>query len=204
LTSALTMLRGLVFRYSASSGTGAWLGTPTGPQRSVIAWSSTSASRSFFDRAGCAQFVQFAVGRAVLGWNVGEQRHEHERAAGHPPAPPRVLAREARPAEHARAAEHAQDRRREERVAGVDRQPGRGECGEHDDREHAGNGAEQRPPRSHHSDSTPPRAAPTSTGGRRISPIRRGCTRGTLPMPVTRSSVSAVWRVFVSDHSGCR
>ena len=56
--------------------------------------------------------------------------------------------------------------------------------------------------RSHSSDSTPPSAAPTSTGGRRISPIRRGMYSGTLAIPVTRSSVAAVWRVFVSDHSG--
>ncbi len=48
----------------------------------------------------------------------------------------------------------------------------------------------------------PPSAAATSTGGRRISPIRRGMYWGTLAMPVTRSSVCAVWRVLVSDHSG--
>ena len=56
--------------------------------------------------------------------------------------------------------------------------------------------------RSHSSDSTPPRAAPKSTGGPRISPIRRGMYSGTLAMPVTRSRVRAVWRVLVSDHSG--
>ena len=55
---------------------------------------------------------------------------------------------------------------------------------------------------SSHSDSTPPSAAPSSTAGLRISPIRRGMYSGTLAIPVTRSSVSAVWRVFVSDHSG--
>jgi len=32
--------------------------------------------------------------------------------------------------------------------------------------------------------------------------MRRGMYCGTLPIPVTRSSVVAVWRVFVSDHSG--
>jgi hypothetical protein len=54
-----------------------------------------------------------------------------------------------------------------------------------------------------HSDITPPSAAPASTGGLRISPIRRGMYSGTFAIPVTRSSVSAVCRVFVSDHSGC-
>jgi len=46
LASALTIFRGLVSRYSASSGIGAWLGTPTGSHRRVIAPSFTSASSS--------------------------------------------------------------------------------------------------------------------------------------------------------------
>ncbi len=49
----------------------------------------------------------------------------------------------------------------------------------------------------------PPAAAPSSTGSLRISPIRRGMYSGTLAMPVVRSSVEAVWRVFVSDQNGC-
>ena len=56
--------------------------------------------------------------------------------------------------------------------------------------------------RTHSSASTPPIAAPARTAACSISPIRRGMYSGTLPMPVLRSSAEAVWRVFVSDHSG--
>ena len=55
--------------------------------------------------------------------------------------------------------------------------------------------------RSHIHASTPPIAAASSTGGCRISPIRRGMYSGTLATPLTRPSVAAVWRVLLSDHN---
>jgi hypothetical protein len=97
-----------------------------------------------FDALLARQFVQFAVGRAVLGRRVGEQRHQHDRPAGHPPTPPRVAPLQARPAEGAGAGQDAQDGRRRERVAGVDRQADRGERGEHDDRDDAHTRPEER------------------------------------------------------------
>ena len=138
------------------------------------------------------QFAQFAVRRVVLGRDVRDQcRQHHDSSARHPPASPRVLPGELRPAEHARAAEHAQDRRGQERVARVDRQPDRGERREHDHRHDA---RDRTQPRSHRQPpaATAPRPAPrpASTGGRRISPIRRGMYSGTLAIPVTRSSTS--------------
>ena len=54
--------------------------------------------------------------------------------------------------------------------------------------------------RNHSSDRTPPTAAPASTAGRNISPMRRGMYWGTSPIPVARPSVAAVCLVFVSDH----
>ena len=200
----LTMLRGLVFRYSASSGMGAWLGTPTGPQRRLIAWPLTSASRSSSMLCCARQFAQFACG--LSDTEPGRRRAApparaprpaiHQRRRGSPRG-------QARPAEHAGAAEDAQDRGREERVAGVDRQADRGERGEHDHRDHARDA---------------PRAArggaATAATARRRAPRRRaragagfrrsagGCTRARWRSRVARPSVEAVWRVLVSDHSG--
>ena len=119
------MLRGLVFRYSASSGIGAWLGTPTGPHASAIAWSATSATRSSSMRcwraslssSRCAERYWRARRRAAPT-STSSPPAIHQRRRGSP-------ARQQRPAEHAGAAEDAQDRRREERVARVDRQPER-------------------------------------------------------------------------------
>ena len=171
---------------------GAWLGTPTGPQRSVIAPLRDERDEIVLDRLLARQFVQFAVRRAVLGGRVGEQRD----AARAPRPPSTSAAARLRAARRVQpntpgAAEHAQDRRREERVARVDRQPG------------AWRMRRTRRPRATPATApderrggaataaTAPRRAPrpTSTGGRRISPIRRGMYSGTLPIPVTRSSV---------------
>ena len=149
------------------------------------------------------QFAQFAVRAVVLRGRVGDERDEHERAAGHPPAPARgrPRARRVQPNTPAPQNTHRIAAVRK-RVARVDRQPGDGERR----RTRAPRARPRRRPasarrRSHSSDSTPPSAAPTSTGGRRISPIRRGMYSGTLAIPVMRSSVVAVWRVLVSDHS---
>ena len=84
--------------------------------------------------------------RAILGGGEGQEADEHERAAGHPPAPVRVALRKARPAECAGAAEHAQDGGREEGVARVDGQAGRREDGEHEDHHHTGARPQQRAP----------------------------------------------------------
>ncbi len=146
-------------RYSASRGIGAWLGTPDGPAAQVdrpgvhercrgllrsVSWrASLSSSR-------CAD--------AVLGGGVGQRArpprprpaaiHQRRRRspAGSPvqpntPAPQKI----------------AEDGRRQEGVAGVDRQPDRREGGEDDHRQHARRGARQGPaaqPRT--GDSTPP------------------------------------------------
>ena len=199
------MFAGLVFRYSASSGTGAWLGTPTGTQRSADrAVVHERAQVAFDPSAGRPVASSSRCAGAVLARGRRPQRRPatiapaaiHQRRRGSPRS-------SSRPAEHARAAEDAQDRRGEERVARVDRQPGGRERGEHDHRDDARRSRPGAPARAATAATAPPRARPpTSTGGRRISPMRRGMYSGTLAIPVTRSSVSAVCRVLVSDHSG--
>ena len=154
-----------------------------------------------FDALLGGQRVQPDDGRCGTGW--ARRRGARAPRSGRPPSASAagILAREQRPAEHARAAEHAQDRRRHERVAGVDRQ--RPAAAKRANTATATTptiapGARARP--ATEARARPPSAAPTSTGGRRISPMRRGCTRARLAMPVTRSSVCEWWRVFVSDH----
>ena len=90
MTCALMTLAGLVFRYSASSGIGRVVGHADRPaaegDRAVV----DERQQVVFDALLAREFVQFAVRRAVLGRRVGDQRDEHERPAGHPPAPARV------------------------------------------------------------------------------------------------------------------
>ena len=81
------------------------------------------------------------------------RREDHERgqhdAADRRPAPaPRMVGRQPQPAEHARAAEHGQDRRRHDQIAGEDRQACRGQDAERHDREEPG-GHEQPGPAAH-------------------------------------------------------
>ena len=96
--------------HSASSGIGAWLGTPIGSQRAATAPLSTSASEVVLDALLARQCVEFVVVGVVLRRDVRQQRHQHQRRARQPPAPPPVIARQQQPAAEARAAEHAQQR----------------------------------------------------------------------------------------------
>ena len=188
---ALTISPGSPSSHSASSGIGRVVGDA---DRLAARGDRAAVDQRERVRSGCsagAQVVQFVVRCPVLRGDVGQQCHEHQRGARHPPAPARVAGGSSSPAAEAGAAEDAQQRRREEGVARVDRQSDAREGGED---EHRHDAQRWRPAarawRSHNSVSTPPSAAPSSTAGRRISPMRRGMYSGTFAIPVSRASVS--------------
>ena len=204
---ALRIRAGLVRRYSASSGIGAWFGTPTGPQRRVMAPEPTERLEVAFD-----PFLGRRV-CAVRGGRCGTGRAP-SRSGRAPRAPPRRSRRSAggrragsdRPAEHGGPAEQAAEGSREERVAGVDRQPERRRTRRRWQppaaAPSAGTSARAR---SHHSDSTAPTTAPARAAACSTSPIRRGTYCGHVRDPglavERRGGVAGVGQ---RPEAGCR
>ena len=116
--------------------------------------------------------------------------HEHERRRRHPPAPS---------ADRRAAGASSRTRRRRRRCTGSPRRGTRSACRSagrsRRTRRTRAPPARRRPrPRARAGAATAARARrraqrATSTGGRRISPIRRGMYSGTFAIPVTRPSV---------------
>ncbi len=164
----------------------------------------TSAIEVAFDLLLAREFVQFVVRGAVLRRRVGEQARARP-ARRSPSTSAAACPRAGAPSSRTRRpAEDAQDRRSEERVAGVDRQPDGREGGEHDDRQHAGRRPRQRPPRQPQQRQHTADRRAEERGRARISPMRRGTYSGTFAMPVLRSSVVAVWRCSSATTAGSR
>ena len=177
------------------------VGNPDRPQRVVIAPRARARSvRSGCVAGGPARPVH--GGRAVLRRDRCEQRDQrhgapraiHQRRCG-------SSARQRDPAEHRRRRQRRTGCRRQERVAGVDRQP---------DARQAANTATATTPaiapgaraRAATPATAPHRARADQHRGAGSRRCAAECTRGTLAIPVSRPDVSAVWRVLVSDHRG--
>ncbi len=135
------------------------------------------------------------LGRAVQAPRL--RRREHRE--GHEQRHARRTPRSEQPA----AAQHGADRGDDERVAGGDRQPGRGEDGERDDGERPG--AEREPQRARAPAAPQPRQPDDGGGEPGLAQDLADAPRerpGTCSMPVTRPSVSVFSRVCRSERSG--
>ena len=152
--------------HSASSGTGRWLGTATGRQPERSGGLPASACRSSRMSRWIAMVERSESMRCTCR-GVKAASATSTSAADDLPAPaPRVLARELRPAERARAAGDRQQRGGQQQVAPEDRQAGRGEHAEGHERDDPGRD------RQAHAVAQQPEAEQPAGQRRRTAPAR--------------------------------